>query len=85
MYIMDVRDTLAGAADQKLTVEHAARRKGLGNLGEAFGNVIAGAAEQPCLVARVDQLDPDPVPFPFGRIILEADPRLLERMGEHEH
>ena len=32
----------------------------------------------------MDQLDPDSVPFPFSRIVIERNPCFLERMRQHE-
>ena len=81
---MDVGDSLVRPANEQLPVEHALRPERFGDVGEAQRNIIACAAVEPGLAAGVDELDADPVPFPLGRIIVERDLRLLERVGEHE-
>ena len=75
---------LGFALHQQLAVEHALRREGFGDIGEAPGDVVAGAAVEPGFAAGMDELDADPVPLPFGQIVVQRDPRFLERMGEHE-
>ena len=81
---VDIGDALVGAAHQQLAVEDTRRTERLGDIGETAGNVVAGTAVEPGLSAGMDQLDSDAVPFPLGRIIIERDSGLLERMGEHE-
>ena len=75
---------LEGALDEQFAVEHALAGERLGDVGEAAGDVVAGAAVEPGLAAGMDELDADPVPFPLGGIIVHRDAQILERMGEHE-
>ncbi len=75
---------LERALHEQFAVEHALAREGPATSGKLRADVVAGAAVEPGLAAGMDELDPDAVPFPFGRIIVERDPQLLERMGEHE-
>ena len=72
------------AAHQHFPVQDSPRVKGCGNIRKAAANVVAGAAVEPRVAPGMNQLDADPVPFPLGGIVSEADPRLVERMGEHE-
>src|SRR5207253_4289327 len=78
------RAALRLALHQQFAVEHALAGEGLRDVGKAAGNVVAGPAVEPGLAAGMDELDADPVPFPFGEIIVQRDLRLLERVGEHE-
>ena len=75
---------LGFAAHEQFAVEHALGREGRGDVGKAARNIVPGAAVEPRVAAGMDQLDADPVPFPFGGIIVEADLRVLDRVGEHE-
>ena len=62
--------------------------EGLRDFGEAARDVIARATVEPGFApifwAGADDLDADPVPFPFGGIIGEVHAVGLQRVGEHE-
>src|SRR4029453_9991479 len=76
--------TLAGAAHQQLAVDHAADHEGFGNLWKAKRNIVAGSAVETGLAAGMGDLDADPVPFPLGREVVEADAKIVERLSQHE-
>src|SRR5204863_5861639 len=70
---------LKRALHQQFAVEHARLGEGLGDVGEASGNVVAGAAVEPRLAAGVNELDAYPVPFPLREIVVHRNSRLIER------
>ena len=82
------RAALMLAAHQQFAVDRARRRKSGGDVGEAAGHVVAGAAVEarlaPLPVRDMDDLDADAVPFPLGGIIGEVDALALQPMREHE-
>ena len=84
---LDVRlmvGTLGVAADKQFAIDHAGRGESRRNIRETARNIVAGAAVEPRFAANMDQLNANPVPFPFGGIIVEVDLEIFERRGEHE-
>ena len=75
---------LGRTAHQQFAIEHRACRKGRRDIGKAAADIVAGARVKPRIATGMDQLNPDSIPFPFGGIIVEVDPGLVEWMGEHE-
>src|SRR4029453_3525848 len=69
---------------QQFAVEHRGRAERFSNIGEAPRNIVARPAVEPGLAARMNELDADPIPLPFGGELFERDLRLFEGMCEHE-
>ncbi len=72
------------ALDQQFTIDRPDCVEGAGDIGKGVGHVVAGAAVEPGLSGDMDDLHPDAVPFPFGGIVGQVDPQILQRMGKHE-
>ena len=81
----------AVAQDQQLAVDRAVEPQRLGQIGKAFGDVLAGARieprrKMPVGARRRHRLHADAVPLPFRREvggIERGEIRLLDRMRQH--
>ena len=88
--LLQVVEGLNGAVpdDQKLAIGDAAKGgEGLDDVGEARGDVVAGAREQPRRETVGAELHPDAVPFPFGGKGLRIECRelaVLDRVRQHQ-
>ncbi len=78
------------AHDQQFAVDGAGQVQRVEQVGEAFGNVLAGArikAGDCCsVVPGGDRLDPDAVPFPFRHEVARLEPGeigVIERVRQH--
>ena len=79
----------AVAHDQEFAVDRGGQPQRLDQIGEAPGNILAGAGIEPrhdgAVVARAGhRLHPDAVPFPFGDEVGGLEPgEIFERVREH--
>src|SRR3546814_14806494 len=78
------RCALGLALNEQLAVHRAVAIERGGDIGEAAGDVVPGAAIEPGFTNRANDLDADAVPFPFGGKFVHRQPRLLKRMRQHE-
>ena len=72
---------------QQFAVQHAFEIERFQHIGEAFADIVAGAAVKAALACFMDGLDADAVPFPFGGVVwgfvfLEIAGR-IQRLGQH--
>ena len=74
-------------ADQQFAIQNGTPAKRLNEIGEGGADIITRAGEQPGAVAVDDELHADPVPFPFGLIVIRRKPVeipcLVNRVRQH--